>query len=227
MNILRSLKEIIIVFILQYLLVVLCGVIYSLFGYDINNFMGSIGYFIVVIFNIIVIILLNKRYKLITNKVSFSLYFPYIYLIICYALIMNNIFFIFNLTNSNVASINIILLIISSGVIGPVVEELLFRGILFNNLNKYYSNKKSILISSLIFGLFHTSINGFIYAFFLGIILSYIYLKANDIKICMLGHMLSNILVLFLSGFNLYILLLSIYGFILSGCLIYKLQKVN
>ena len=82
MNILRSLKEIIIVFILQYLLVVLCGVIYWLFGYDINNFMGSIGYFIVVIFNIIVIILLNKRYKLITNKVSFSLYFPYIYLII-------------------------------------------------------------------------------------------------------------------------------------------------
>ena len=42
-------------------------------------------------------------------------------------------------------------------IFAPIIEELLFRGFLQTYLNSFFSRKKSILITSVIFGLFHYS----------------------------------------------------------------------
>ena len=226
MNILKSLKEIIIVFILQYLFLIIGASFYYFLGYNLDNYISSVGYFILVIFNIILILYLNYKYKIINNKykIKFAKYFPYVYFVISYSLIINCIFFIFGLNNNSISNINLILIIFSSCIIGPIVEEFLFRSIFINKLKKFYSNNISIFVSSFFFALFHGSINGFIYAFILGIILAFIYIRTNDIKICIFAHMFSNLFVLFLFKFNLYIFLFSICGFCLSGYLIYKFK---
>lgn len=222
MNFLNSIKEIIIVFVLQYLILLLGGFIYYLIGYDLSNYMVNLGYYIVIIFNILAIIYLLKKYPCKINKTKFYLYFPYIYFVISYSLLINSIYLLIGINNSNVININIFLLILSSGIIGPIVEEILFRRILLLKLNDIYGKNKAIVYSSLIFGLFHTSIYSFIYAFILGLILSYIYINKKNIIINILAHMLSNTLILFLTGYNIYILLLSIIGIFISGYLIYK-----
>ena len=222
MNILKSIKEIIIVFLLQYCILLFGGFIYYFLGFNLNNFMIDVGYYIVVIFNILAIIYLLKRYPCKIVKDKLVVYFSYIFFVICYSIIINNIYFLFDINNNSIINLNIFFLILSSGIIGPIVEELLFRRILLIKLVDFYGNNKAMVISSFIFALFHTGIFSFIYAFILGILLSYIYIKKRNIILVILAHMLSNIFILFLTGFNLYIFILCGIGIVISGCLIYK-----
>ncbi|MCI6265967.1 MAG: CPBP family intramembrane metalloprotease [Erysipelotrichaceae bacterium] len=99
---------------------------------------------------------------------------------------------------------------LSSGLIGPIYEEILFRYLFFNRLKKYFSKKKAILITTLIFALIHLSPIKIIYAFFLGLILTISYEKYQTILAPVLIHIFANSIVLFLNEYNTYILLLSI-----------------
>lgn len=52
-------------------------------------------------------------------------------------------------------------------IIGPIFEEILFRKILIDKTIKYGA-RISIIISALLFGLFHGNVNQFFYAFLMG-----------------------------------------------------------
>jgi membrane protease YdiL (CAAX protease family) len=78
-------------------------------------------------------------------------------------------------------------------VIGPIIEEILFRGIILNGLLKMYSNKMAIITSSLIFGLIHFNIYQFCMAFLFGIFLAFLYLKTHSIILCIFAHVFHNI----------------------------------
>ena len=78
------------------------------------------------------------------------------------------------------------------GIIGPVVEELMFRKLFIDRLTPY-GNVIAILFPSLIFGLFHGNLYQFFYAFALGAIFSYIYVKTGKIIYSILLHMFINI----------------------------------
>ena len=56
-----------------------------------------------------------------------------------------------------------------AAVIAPICEELTFRGIIFSGFRKNGSALQAILISALLFGLFHMNINQALYAFALGV----------------------------------------------------------
>jgi membrane protease YdiL (CAAX protease family) len=73
----------------------------------------------------------------------------------------------------------------------PVAEELLFRKLLIDRTAKY-GEGISVLLSALIFGLFHGNLNQFAYAFVLGGIFGFIYVKTRDIKYTIFLHMLIN-----------------------------------
>ena len=123
-----------------------------------------------------------------------------------------------------VITIPLYISIISTGIIGPILEEVLFRYILLNNLKKFNTSKKSIIIATLIFAIVHGSIIKIIYAFILGLILNIIYHKYNNIKANILIHISANIIAIFLSSFNIYILILSIIGLIVSSISIRKIK---
>ncbi|MDY0132875.1 MAG: type II CAAX endopeptidase family protein [Desulforegulaceae bacterium] len=65
-----------------------------------------------------------------------------------------NIFYLFNSPLSPDFK-NLILLLAAGGLIGPIVEELLFRGILYNFLRQNGKIIVSVFLSSLIFSFFH------------------------------------------------------------------------
>lgn len=88
--------------------------------------------------------------------------------------------------------IQYILIFVLVSVLVPVVEELIFRGILVERLGLKYGYKRAVIISSLIFGVFHADIIG---AFVFGVILSIIYLKTKSLLMPVLIHALNNGLV--------------------------------
>lgn len=79
-------------------------------------------------------------------------------------------------------------------VLAPIYEELFFRGILLRRFTLKWSPQKSILISSIIFGVIHLSPINVFFAFALGCVLGYTYLKTKNIIVPMLLHSFSNFL---------------------------------
>ena len=75
--------------------------------------------------------------------------------------------------------------------IAPVLEEVVFRGVLMTNLKKY-GIKTAIIISSLFFGISHYNIYMVIPAFFIGIVLACVAYKYS-LKYSVLLHVLMNI----------------------------------
>ncbi|MBL4937883.1 CPBP family intramembrane metalloprotease [Clostridium sp. YIM B02515] len=90
------------------------------------------------------------------------------------------------------------LLICYEIVIGPIIEEILFRGIMLNGLMKRYSNKMAIITSSLIFGLVHFNVYQLCMAFLFGIFLAFLYLKTHSIILCIFAHVFHNIYTTFI-----------------------------
>ncbi len=83
---------------------------------------------------------------------------------------------------------NLVLLVI----IGPVIEEILLRGIMLDGFLRRYSPVKSIFWSSLIFGLMHLNPWQFFGAFIAGLLLGYVYWKTRSLIACIFIHMVNN-----------------------------------
>lgn len=75
----------------------------------------------------------------------------------------------------------------------PVAEEWLFRKLLVDRAVKY-GEGLSVLLSGLMFGLFHGNLNQFVYAFTLGLFFAFIYVKTGRIRYTIILHMMVNFL---------------------------------
>ncbi len=87
-----------------------------------------------------------------------------------------------------------ILLFMTVVVIAPVLEELLFRGIILEGLSINYGNPKALIFSSLLFAFVHGNLAQGIGAFFIGLICGWIYIQTQSIIPCILIHLLNNAL---------------------------------
>lgn len=86
----------------------------------------------------------------------------------------------------------LVLELIGSAVLSPVMEELVFRGIVFGNMRKLTGVWQSVFLSALLFGFIHFNIVQFVYAFLLGIVLSMFMYKAGHMYAAMIGHITAN-----------------------------------
>lgn len=214
--IIKSSKEIYITYILNYIIIIITGLIYKALGYnDLEFLVNNIIPYILLIFYTLTIIYLYKKNYIKEHKLNKRKYFSLILLGISIAIFLNMIIFLL-LPSTNKVAIPVYLSLISSGIIGPIYEEILFRYLLYNRLKKKYSIRKSILITTIIFALIHISPIKIIYAFILGLILNIAYEKYHNIKAPILIHIASNTTVIFLYEYNTYILLLSIINLIIS-----------
>lgn len=78
------------------------------------------------------------------------------------------------------------------GVLIPVSEEMMFRGILFKRFRERQRFWYSAVCSSVFFAFMHTNVTQAIYAFLLGLMLSYLYEKTGSIKAPVLLHIVLN-----------------------------------
>ena len=87
---------------------------------------------------------------------------------------------------------NVLFTVFIVGIIGPIIEELMFRKLFIDRLTPY-GEAVAIFFPSLIFGLFHGNLYQFFYAFFLGAIFSYIYVKTGKIIYSTILHVFINL----------------------------------
>lgn len=91
-----------------------------------------------------------------------------------------------------ISSLHIIPLILFVVILGPIVEELIFRKALIDRLGKY-GEGMAVAVSSIAFGLFHGNLNQFIYTTLFGFILGNLYVKCGKIRYPIFLHMLANL----------------------------------
>ena len=76
-------------------------------------------------------------------------------------------------------------------IIGPIFEEFFFRKLLIDRTIKYGA-RVSILLSALMFGLFHGNLSQFFYAFLIGGFFAYVYIKTGKLIYSILLHIIIN-----------------------------------
>ncbi|MFC1838910.1 type II CAAX prenyl endopeptidase Rce1 family protein [Thermodesulfobacteriota bacterium] len=82
--------------------------------------------------------------------------------------------------------------VIMIALIVPICEETIFRGLILNGFLSRYSEKKSILISALMFMLIHLNPYQFFSAFLGGVFLACIYYVTRSLWLCIFAHALNN-----------------------------------
>lgn len=129
------------------------------------------------------------------TQICFSMGTVFLLLAIVY-LINPNIFNeLLNESAEEILSVkDLVISMLFSVISAPIVEELIFRAIIFKRLSKKFSIWTSMIVSSLIFGMLHTNLS-IIGAIVFGIANCILYLKYKNILIPMLVHFLNNLIV--------------------------------
>ena len=93
--------------------------------------------------------------------------------------------------------------IIVLGILMPMSEELVFRGLLFKRLRERGTYLQSALYSALVFGFMHMNLVQMTYGFVLGMMLAYFYEKYGSVKAPIAAHIAMNLLSVFATKFEL------------------------
>lgn len=84
-------------------------------------------------------------------------------------------------------------IILVAVIIGPIVEELIFRKLLMDKLGMY-GDRIAIVVSAVAFGIFHGNLYQLFYATLLGFLLAYVYSKTSNILYPIAIHVVINTL---------------------------------
>lgn len=79
-------------------------------------------------------------------------------------------------------------------IFGPILEELMFRGILLNMIAKHFGNVLGVLFSSIAFGVWHMELIQDVYTAFFAVAMAILYVYTRSIMLPIFSHSLFNLL---------------------------------
>ena len=88
-------------------------------------------------------------------------------------------------------------------IVAPLTEEFLFRGLILDGFLRKYSVRKSILVSALLFAVFHLNPWQFVGAFVVGILFAWWRVNTGSILPGILGHAFYNAIPMFVLGMKI------------------------
>ena len=88
----------------------------------------------------------------------------------------------------------LILDVLSGSILGPFVEELIYRRLFFSSLRQQASLFKATLITSLVFSLAHLQLEKLVPTFIVGVALALIYERTQSLIVCTAVHGVVNAL---------------------------------
>ncbi len=160
---------------------------------------------------IISALIVNKSYKISFSALKVKFKFKPIIILICFLISLICFFGMYNfigvfdyiwasigykslattlpLENVGHLFLNILLL----GIIPPICEEVLFRGLIFNGLRKSHSDVFAVVFSALLFALMHGSLEQLVFPFIMGMVFAIIVLRTGSIVPSILVHMFNNV----------------------------------
>ena len=113
------------------------------------------------------------------------------------------------------------LLMLSVILLGPIAEEIIFRGLTLHFARKVLSIKPAVLFTALLFGLYHGSIIQGIYAFVAGIIFCQITIKFKSILPAVFLHIMVNASVYMIPQDLFSAVIPTVLTFVMSGAILY------
>ena len=85
----------------------------------------------------------------------------------------------------------LILFLIYACFLGPILEEIIFRGFILKSIQKY-GNLTAIIVSSILFSMFHLNLVQFVNPVLMGIVLAFIAIKSKSIVPSIVAHIFNN-----------------------------------
>lgn len=82
-------------------------------------------------------------------------------------------------------------MILYTCIVGPFMEELMFRGLLLKRA-RFFGDRTAVVFTAILFGLMHGNLSQFLYATAIGLIFGYVAVKTNSIRYSVAMHMLIN-----------------------------------
>ncbi len=102
-------------------------------------------------------------------------------------------------------SVSLLVGLVIYGILTPFTEELMFRGILYNRIRKYFPVPMAIMLSSLIFACYHGNLVQMLYAGIMGMVMAMLYEYYDRLLAApVLFHCAANIMVYALSKSNVF-----------------------
>ena len=183
----------------QFFMFLIIEIIYSFFANidHFNSFIVNHAYIIGILNLIIFLPILKKAYKKEEINYQEKIKHPYkiIILAVILAMILNTLLYLIKIKlNVDMEFNTNIFVLINTVIIGPILEEYLFRGIVYNKYLKLYGQKKALYITTIIFAIMHGNILSIIYTFIMGFIINKIYIKEKNIKAPILYHITINLI---------------------------------
>ena len=121
--------------------------------------------------------------------------------------------------------------ILANSLLVPIAEEIVFRGLMFSRLQKAMPNVAVALITSIFFGLVHGQLIWMLFAFVVGLVLSYVRIKTGSILPTILMHIMINTYATLISyhiivfqSYAVYYTLFAIGGLCIFAC-VFLMQK--
>ena len=98
---------------------------------------------------------------------------------------------------------------ISVVVIGPIVEEILFRGLIFTRLSRGFGIYVSAVLSAVVFGFAHGDLVWGIYAGIFGLVLAALFVYTRSLVCPILLHMSFNLAGYFINAINIFLIIIA------------------
>lgn len=96
-----------------------------------------------------------------------------------------------NSVSQMISQTNVFITIAVVVIIGPIIEEIVYRKMVLDRI-RIYGEKYAVIFSSILFALAHGNFFQVFYSFGLGCIFGYLYIKTNNIKITIALHIFLN-----------------------------------
>ncbi|SHJ53294.1 hypothetical protein SAMN05444280_12218 [Tangfeifania diversioriginum] len=81
-------------------------------------------------------------------------------------------------------------------IVAPIVEESIFRGLIFQGFRRNYNNFVSVVMSALLFSLFHLNPWQMPATFVLGLLLGWLVIRTQSLILAIIAHSFNNLIVL-------------------------------
>ena len=126
--------------------------------------------------------------------------------------------------------------ILCLGILMPLSEEMIFRGVIFKRYEQGFGFKKAMLMSAMFFAVTHGNLVQIVYGFVMGLFLAYVYEKYGSLKAAACLHITMNLVSLLVTkadGFTwmfsgFWPLCISTVGAaFVSACAFVKIRDIN
>jgi len=97
----------------------------------------------------------------------------------------------------------LILFLVYVCFIGPILEEIIFRGFILKSMQKY-GNLTAIIVTSILFSMFHLNLVQFVNPVLMGIVLAFIAIKSKSIVPSIIAHIFNNSITFIAAGISLF-----------------------